>query len=184
MDTKGTETSVHFTEVSLLQRQGMYDFWHFWDQANSPLRGVHIIKVSVRRGYRQTVKCFFCNWGQKGDGCIFSCTGRGPITGGWAYKWQFTVARQNLWPKTHKDSPPNFNLVEGKVSGRKLYIGIQKFVQNVRSGLSGLRLYTGDSDVYASPLTTTLDLFLLMSITDCVLFKISHAQKYPSLVEH
>ena len=54
------------------------------------------------------------------DGCIFSCTGRGPITGGWAYKWQFTVARQNLWPKTHKDSPPNFNLVEGKVSGRNI----------------------------------------------------------------
>ena len=33
-DTKGTEPIVHFTEVSVLQRQGMYDFGHFWDQTN------------------------------------------------------------------------------------------------------------------------------------------------------
>ena len=36
MDTKGTEPSVRFTEVSVLKRQGMYDFWHFWDQTNCP----------------------------------------------------------------------------------------------------------------------------------------------------
>ena len=29
MDTKGTEPSVRFTEVSILQRLGMYDFRHF-----------------------------------------------------------------------------------------------------------------------------------------------------------
>ena len=47
-------------------------------------------------------------------------TGRGPLTGGWAYKWQFTVARQNLWPKAHKDSPQTFNLVEGKVADKNI----------------------------------------------------------------
>ena len=35
-DNKGTEPSVRFTEVSVLQRQGMYDFWLFWDQTNCP----------------------------------------------------------------------------------------------------------------------------------------------------
>ena len=77
---------------------------------------------------------------------FFSCTGRGPITEGWAYRWQFTVARQNLWSKAHKDSPPNFNLVEGKVAGRNIiYWNIQ-----VCSKCS-----TRDSDVYASPVTIT-----------------------------
>ena len=53
-DTKGTEPSVRFTEVSVLQRQGMYDFWHFWDQTNCPYqRVVRIIEMSLRRG--QTV---------------------------------------------------------------------------------------------------------------------------------
>ena len=51
-------------------------------------------------------------------------TGRGPLTGGWAYKWQFTVARQNLWPKAHKDSPQNFNLVEGKVADKNIISGL------------------------------------------------------------
>ena len=35
-DTKGTQLSVRFTEVSVLQRQEMYDFWLFWDQMNCP----------------------------------------------------------------------------------------------------------------------------------------------------
>ena len=35
-DTKGTEPSVHFTEVSVFWREGMYDFWLFWDQTNCP----------------------------------------------------------------------------------------------------------------------------------------------------
>ena len=52
-DTKGTEPSVRFTEVSVLQRQGMYDFWLFWDQTNSRNR-----EVSVTRG--QTVHYGTC----------------------------------------------------------------------------------------------------------------------------
>ena len=79
-DTKGTEPSVRFTEVSVLQRQGMYDFWHsgtkrtvrnrevsilqrqgmqhlwyFWDQTNCPQqRGVR----QARLDCIQTTKLF------------------------------------------------------------------------------------------------------------------------------
>ena len=35
-DTKGTEPSVCFTEVSILIEVGMYDLWHFKDQTNCP----------------------------------------------------------------------------------------------------------------------------------------------------